>query len=58
MEQTKEQREYWKKVKDGRCICGALQSEHRGFEGHGDCVKTNCEKFRWKHNVDSRGKKV
>jgi hypothetical protein len=33
---------------DEMCYCGAKKSEHDGFQGHGPCKKTKCEKFTWK----------
>lgn len=53
---TKKQQIYWEKVKDGRCRCGGLQSEHGGFHGHGEL--NQCEKFTWIHNVDGTGRRV
>ena len=55
---TKKQKDYWKKVKDSRCKCGALNSQHEGFQGHGGCKLTDCNKFRWSWNVDGKGEKI
>jgi hypothetical protein len=34
-------------VIDELCYCGALKSEHHGFQGHGHCTKTHCGQFTW-----------
>ena len=36
-----------KPIVDELCYCGALKSEHLGFQGHGMCTKTGCGQFTW-----------
>lgn len=41
------------KIKDERCYCGHLKSEHwdRFSQGHGPCIKCDCPQFTWKEFV-------
>jgi hypothetical protein len=41
------------KIKDERCYCGHLKSEHFNtlVRGHGKCKKCWCKKFTWKEFV-------
>ena len=34
-------------IADELCYCGALKSEHKGFQGHGRCDRTGCVQFTW-----------
>ena len=35
-------------IKDELCYCGALKSQHKGINGHGPCIETDCKQFTWK----------
>lgn len=34
-------------IVDELCYCGALKSDHIGFQGHGACSKSRCGQFTW-----------
>jgi hypothetical protein len=44
-----------KVVKDERCQCGMLRSQHGpgrfGAFGHGECTQTGCVQFTWKERI-------
>lgn len=47
---------------DELCRCGANRSEHEdgygGAYGHGHCVRTNCDRFRFKRFVYGKARRV